>query len=95
MPFVLRQVAPVYLSRTTSSATDDDPRTSISNATLSACLRQLASLVSLAGDIFSQCHGEAERIHQRTVALQGRLDKLTRAVESADSRTDPIRKKKL
>lgn len=99
MPFVLRQVSPVHLSRRSSSTNNDpgdedfgDPRTSISNATLSACLRQLASLVSLAGDIFGQCHLEADEIRKRTESLRSRLDKLTEIVSSEDSRTVPIRK---
>lgn len=98
MPFVLRQVTPVRVSRlpdglaATTSNDDGDPRLSISNATLSACLRQLASLVSLAGDIFTRCQDEASTLHERSVQLAQRLDRLQINVDRLDSRSVIIRK---
>ncbi|KAK4026487.1 hypothetical protein OUZ56_015483 [Daphnia magna] len=106
MPFVLRQVTPVRLSRLPTADhqqdrtkvmrvadDDDDARQCISNHTLSACLRQLASLVSLASDIFTQCHDQANDLHRRTVQLRQRLDRLqTNADQRLDSRAVPIRK---
>lgn len=104
MPFVLRQVTPVRLSRLPTSdgtertvalsatATDDDPRQLITNQTLSACLRQLASLVSLAADIFTHCQDEASVLHQRTIQLRQRLDRLQSNADQLDSRSVPIRK---
>ena len=89
MPFVLRQVTPVRLSRLNQKLEDDndddDIRQFISNQTLSACLRQLASLVSLASDIFTHCHDEANVLHQRTIQLRQRLDRLQ---SNADQRLD-------
>ena len=101
MPFVLRQVTPVRLSRLGASQTasssvgddDDDVRQLISNQTLSACLRQLASLVSLASDIFAHCHDEASLLQQRTTQLSQRLDRLqSNADQRLDSRSVAIRK---
>ena len=97
MPFVLRQITPVAVSRsrgTTAATADgcDDPRPAISNRTLSACLRQLASLVKTAGDMFGEFEGEAQRIHERTRSLQGRLARLQTAVDRCDSRTTAVRK---
>ena len=97
MPFVLRQVTPVRLSRRPSSTTaddnnDDDARQLVTNWTLTACLRQLASLVSLAGDIFDQCQAQAQALNERTLQLRQRLDKVQSAVDALDSRTVEIRK---
>jgi ABC-type transporter Mla subunit MlaD len=100
MPFVLRQVTPVRLSRRPSSTTtaaddnngDDDARQLVTNWTLTACLRQLASLVSLAGDIFDQCQAQAQALNERTLQLRQRLDKVQSAVDALDSRTVKIRK---
>ena len=96
MPFVLRQVTPVRLSRLNTKLEDnddDDIRQFISNQTLSACLRQLASLVSLASDIFTHCHDEANVLHQRTIQLRQRLDRLqSNADQRLDSRSVAIRK---
>lgn len=100
MPFVLRQVTPVRLSRLGASQTassvgddDDDVRQLISNQTLSACLRQLASLVSLASDIFAHCHDEASLLQERTAQLSQRLDRLqSNADQRLDSRSVAIRK---
>ncbi len=101
MPFVLRQVTPVRLSRlgvnnssqTAAGDKDDDVRQLISNQTLSACLRQLASLVSLASDIFTHCHDEASLLQQRTAQLRHRLDRLqSNADQRLDSRSVAIRK---
>ena len=99
MPFVLRQVTPVRLSRLPTDGPSspsvsllDDPRQCISNQTLSACLRQLASLVSLAADIFTHCQDEASNLHERTVQLRQRLDRLQTNADRLDSRSVPIRK---
>lgn len=98
MPFILRQVTPVRLSRlpndgsSTTNSLEVDPRQSISNQTLSACLRQLASLVALASDIFTHCQDEASVLHQRTVQLRQRLDRLQSNADQLDSRSAPIRK---
>ena len=95
MPFVLRQVTPVRLSRLDAGhkdLIDQDPRQYITNQTLTACLRQLASLVSLAADIFNSCQDEASAIHERTVNLRERLNRLTASVDKLDPRIVPIRK---
>ena len=118
MPFVLRQVTPVRLSRLIPTATaaaaddddddgnnqvngrvkdDDDARQLVTNRTLSNCLRQLASVVSLANEIFSQCQCEADALNERTACLLRRLNQLQvqSAVESLDYRTVAIRKLQL
>ncbi len=94
MPFVLRQVTPVLLSKTGENGgiVLDDPRPSISNATLAACLRQLASLVGLAADIFRNCEEESDCLLKRSAALKTRLDRIQELVSKADSRTVAIRK---
>jgi hypothetical protein len=92
MPFVLRQVEPVALSRGVAGRCDDlDAREAISNATLAACLRQLSSLVKFAAEMFADFESQAGDIDRRSRQLRSRLDSLQKSVDQYDSRTLPVR----
>ena len=99
MPFVLRQVKPVALSRsrgggasTEARVSELDPRQLISNETLAACLRQLASLVVTAHDMFGEYERQAQQIYERSRTLKGRLGRLQTLVDAYDCRAVPVRK---
>ena len=92
MPFVLRQIEPVALSRGVAGRCDDlDAREAISNATLAACLRQLSSLVKFAAEMFAEFESQACDIERRSRRLRSRLDALQTSVDLYDSRTLPVR----
>lgn len=95
MPFVLRQVQPIALSRgraTDARVSELDPRQLISNVTLAACLRQLASLVVTAHDMFGEYERQAQQIYERSRTLKARLGRLQTLVDGYDSRAVPVRK---
>lgn len=95
MPFVLRQVQPVALSRggaTEARVSELDPRQLISNVTLAACLRQLASLVVTAHDMFGEYERQAQQIYERSCTLKGRLGRLQTLIDGCDCRSVPVRK---
>lgn len=101
MPFVQRVVEPKYLSRTSlrdenglSRVTDQELQ-AVTNCTLSNALRQLASLVLLAEDIFSELTIQLHGITERSKAAQAKIEKLGAVVENYDPKTVTVRKYKL
>lgn len=98
MPFVQRVVEPKYLSRT--SLRDEDGRSKITdeelqavtNCTLSNALRQLASLVLLAEDIFSELTVQLQGITERSKVAQTKIEKINELVEKYDPKKVPVRK---
>lgn len=98
MPFVQRVVEPKFLSRT--SLRDEDGRArvadhelqAVTNCTLSNALRQLASLVLLAEDIFSELTTQLQGITERSKIAQVKIEKLGEAVEKYDPKKVPVRK---
>lgn len=96
MPFVQRVVEPKFLSRT--SLRDEDGRArvadqelqAVTNCTLSNALRQLASLVLLAEDIFSELTSQLHGISERSKVAQGKIEKLEEAVEKYDPKKVPV-----
>ncbi|XP_050667528.1 uncharacterized protein LOC126967137 isoform X2 [Leptidea sinapis] len=96
MPFVERVVEPKFLSRTslhdqagTQKVTDEELQ-AVTNCTLSNALRQLASLVLLAEDIFSELTSQLEGVTERSKAAQTKLGKINELVEKYDPKKVPV-----
>lgn len=93
-----RVVEPKYLSRTSLRDEDGNPRVSdeelqaVTNCTLSNALRQLASLVLLAEDIFSELTGQLHGITERSKVAHAKIEKISEIVEKYDPKKVPVRK---
>lgn len=93
-----RVVEPKYLSRTSLRDEEGKPRVSdeelqaVTNCTLSNALRQLASLVLLAEDIFSELTGQLHGITERSKVAQAKIEKISEIVEKYDPKKVPVRK---
>lgn len=100
MPFVQRAVEPKFLSRTSLRDSDGKPRVSdeelqaVTNCTLSNALRQLASLVLLAEDIFSELTSQLQDITERSKVAQTKIIKINELVEQYDPKKVPVREYK-
>lgn len=98
MPFVQRVVEPKYLSRTSLRDADGKPKVTdeelqaVTNCTLSNALRQLASLVLLAEDIFSELTAQLQGISERSKVAQGKIDKINEIVIQYDPKKVTVRK---
>lgn len=98
MPFVQRVVEPKYLSRTAlwdcdgKPIVDDEELTAVTNNTLANALRQLASLVLIANDIFSELNGQLRKIGDRSEKLQVKISTVEDAVSQYDPKKVPVRK---
>lgn len=98
MPFVQRVVEPKFVSRTSLRDADGRPKVSdeelqaVTNCTLSNALRQLASLVLLAEDIFSELTVTLEGITERSKAAQTKIDRISALVDQYDPKKVPVRK---
>ncbi|KAI5637459.1 hypothetical protein NE865_09890 [Phthorimaea operculella] len=98
MPFVQRVVEPKFLSRTSLRDADGRPKVSdeelqaVTNCTLSNALRQLASLVLLAEDIFSELTAELQGISERSKVAQKKILKIGEIVDQYDPKKVPVRK---
>ncbi|KAJ0178712.1 hypothetical protein K1T71_005487 [Dendrolimus kikuchii] len=96
MPFVQRVVEPKYLSRTTLRDENGKPRVTdeelqaVTNCTLSNALRQLASLVLLAEDIFSELTAQLQEITERSKVAQNKIDKINEIVVQYDPKKVPV-----
>ncbi|XP_047984419.1 wiskott-Aldrich syndrome protein family member 1-like [Leguminivora glycinivorella] len=90
MPFVQRVVEPKFLSRTSLRDEDGRPRVTdeelqaVTNCTLSNALRQLASLVLLAEDIFSELTAQLQGITERSKVAQAKIEVINGVVEKYD-----------
>lgn len=91
MPFVQRVVQPKYLSRVNLHDEGGKPKIkdgeleAVTNYTLSSALRQLASVVLIANDIFEGLNKQLGDVSTRTAKLREKIS----AVEAAVSRYDP------
>lgn len=65
---------------------------SVTNITLSNALRQLASLVLIANDIFSELNAELQAIGERSKGIKHRIVVLEQNVERFDPKLVPVRK---
>ncbi|CAG9559727.1 unnamed protein product [Danaus chrysippus] len=90
MPFVQRVVEPKFLSRTSLRDEDgklkvtDEELQAVTNCTLSNALRQLASLVLLAEDIFSELTSQLEEITERSKVAKTKIERVQEVVEKYD-----------
>lgn len=93
-----RVVEPKCLSRTSLRDSDGKPKVSddelqaVTNCTLSNALRQLASLVLLAEDIFSELTAQLQDITERSKVAQTKINKINELVEQYDPKKVPVRK---
>lgn len=98
MPFVQRVVEPKYLSRTSLWDEDGKPKVAdgeleaVTNNTLSNALRQLASLVLVADDIFSELRKELCAIARRSEQLKTRIGAVEEKVAAYDPKKVAVRK---
>ncbi|CAK1546192.1 unnamed protein product [Leptosia nina] len=96
MPFVERVVEPTFLSRTSlrdengKQKVTDEELQAVTNCTLSNALRQLASLVLLAEDIFSELTGQLEVIRERSKTAQAKIETISELVEKYDPKKVPV-----
>ncbi|XP_063824305.1 uncharacterized protein LOC135073964 [Ostrinia nubilalis] len=96
MPFVQRVVEPKYLSRTSLRDEAGKPRVTdeelqaVTNCTLSNALRQLASLVLLAEDIFSELTSQLQGITERSKVAQTKIERINEIVEKYDPKKVPV-----
>lgn len=98
MPFVQRIIEPKFLSRTSLFNTDgkarvtDDELIAVTNNTLANALRQLASLLLVANDIFVELAKELQTVTQRTDALKNQIESLEEEVFTFDPKKVTVRK---
>ncbi|KAK9875187.1 hypothetical protein WA026_005978 [Henosepilachna vigintioctopunctata] len=98
MPFVQRVIAPKFLSKTSLWTEDGKPKIedheleAVTNNTLSNALRQLASLLLVAEDIFCVLGDELKEINRRSETLKARIAKVDRKVADFDPKKVSVRK---
>ncbi|KAG5869598.1 hypothetical protein JTB14_012834 [Gonioctena quinquepunctata] len=98
MPFVQRFVEPKFLSRTQlfdedgKPKVDDEELQAVTNNTLCNALRQLASLVLVANDIFEELGGQLQGIKKRSEAIQVKLNVLEGKAVKFDPKEVTVRK---
>lgn len=98
MPFVQRVVEPKFLSRVNLHDEGGTPKIkdgeleAVTNYTLSSALRQLASVVLIANDIFEGLNKQLEDVTQRTGKLRTRINSLEEAVAGYDPKMVTVRK---
>lgn len=97
MPFVQRVVEPKYLSRTSlrdehgKFKVTDEELQAVTNCTLSNALRQLASLVLLAEDIFSELTSQLQEITERSRTAQTKIEKINEIILKYDPKKVTVR----
>lgn len=74
-----------------SKITDEELQ-AVTNCTLSNALRQLASLVLLAEDIFSELTVQLQGVTERSKVAQTKIEKINELVEKYDPKKVPVRK---
>ncbi|EAT34950.1 AAEL012848-PA, partial [Aedes aegypti] len=93
MPFVQRVVTPKYVARSTKPShsrgtaalpVQDYELEAITNLTLSNALRQLASLVLISNQIFTELNKELASVSERSLGIKQRIDNLSKRVEEFD-----------
>lgn len=98
MPFVQRVVQPKFLSRINLHDEGGKPKIkdgeleAVTNFTLSSALRQLASVVLIANDIFEGLNKQLEDVSARTARLRTRINSVEEAVTSYDPKMVTVRK---
>lgn len=102
MPFVQRQIEPKYIARRSaaskktsgSSPLRDNELEAITNLTLSNAMRQLASLLALSKEIFTELNRELEVVSERSTRIKSKLTSLQNKVDdpSYDAKLVVVRK---
>ena len=92
MPLHARCVSPINLSNAPLKDGIDDEREAIANTTLSGVLRQLASLVLHAEDVFHDLHKDFETIYSRAGALQTRVKQVQEKARRLNAKSVIVRK---
>lgn len=98
MPFVQRVVEPKYLSKTSLWDVDGKPLVgdyeleAVTNNTLSNALRQLASLVLIANDIFNELNKQLKGITERSENLKVKIGVVEEKVVAFDPKKVAVRK---
>lgn len=77
---------------TSSGVVQDFELETITNVTLSNALRQLASLLLISNEIFSELNKELEQISDRSIGLKQRIETLAQKVDNDDPKLVPVRK---
>ncbi|KAL1139716.1 hypothetical protein AAG570_006694 [Ranatra chinensis] len=98
MPFVQRLVQPTHLSGV--RLFDDEGRPTVkdgeleavTNCTLSSALRQLASVVLIAKEIFDTLEEQLEQVTERTKRLRTKIDSVQEKVADYDPKAVTVRK---
>ncbi|XP_063981138.1 uncharacterized protein LOC135164586 [Diachasmimorpha longicaudata] len=98
MPFVVRNIQPRYIGRghVPQDATIAETWPvgaelgAVSNGTLASTLKQLASLLSVAEDIFGELTAELTSIADRSGVLRRRIDRLDDRLASIDPKKIPV-----
>lgn len=88
----LDNICPTETPLATSVAVTDHEFDAVTNLTLSNALRQLASLVLIANDIFTELNKELHHIGDRTLVLKERIDTLDERVVQFDPKLVTVRK---
>lgn len=70
----------------------DNELESITNVTLSNALRQLASLLLVSNEIFTELNKELETITERSLGVKKRIQALADQVDAFDPKLVPVRK---
>ena len=92
MPLYARCVSPVNLSNAPLKDPVGEERETIINTTLSGVLRQLASLVLHAEDVFHDLHKDFEDIYNRAGALCNRVKEVQEKTNRLNAKAVIVRK---
>ena len=99
MPFVLRKVEPRFLCRghvPAGSTSQGWPvgaeLEAVANGAFTTSLKQLASLLTTAEDIFAELTAELTAVADRSSNLRQRLDKVEGHLATVDPKKIPVRK---
>lgn len=99
MPFVLRRVEPRFLCRghvPAGSTSQGWPvgaeLEAVANGALTTSLKQLASLLTTAEDIFAELTAELTAVADRSSKLRQKLDKVEECLAIVDPKKVPVRK---
>lgn len=87
-------ICPIETPLTASVSITDHEFEAVTNLTLSNALRQLASLVLIANDIFTELNKELHDIGDRAIVIKQRIDTLDKRVEQFDPKLVTVRKYK-
>lgn len=98
MPFVLRRVEPRFLCRgdvpegsTAQGWPVGAELEAVANGALTTSLKQLASLLTIAEDIFAELTAELTAVADRSSNLRQRIDKVEERLATVDPKKVPVR----